>query len=178
MPFCNSTLQDHLCRSIRTSSITSLFAHLHAVLHSPASRPDFTAWFIHPVLLGCRKPPGEIRVSKPPYVLCTICESFKGERAVPHGGARKAWYGGRCIAELLYSFTGDRGGKICWCCIQHRGWSWFRSTFQTSAPKPNSPWLSLFHSVDLYPLVRCKNRETSVNIHSYKYSGIKKRGCT
>lgn len=124
---------------------------------------------------GISKTPGSIRVSQPLYHPCTVCESLKGEWAAPHGGAQKASCRGCRTAKLL-CFKSDWRGKTCWCCIQHRGWSCFHSTPQTSALNSNPPWQSLFHSVDLYLLARCKKREISVSIHSHNYRGIKKEG--
>lgn len=177
LPFC-AFLQLHIVgplsnRSVQMSS-TSFCS-------SPCwtSQASTKAWF-HSMVYSCcasgiPKTPGSTRVSQPLYHPCTVCESLKGERAVPHGGALKASYRGCCTAKPL-CFKSDWGRKICWCCIQHRGWSCFHSTLQTSALNSNSPWQSLFHSVDLYPLARCKNREMSVNIRSHNYRGIKKEG--
>lgn len=101
--------------------------------------------------------------------------SFQGRRAAPHGGARKA-QDGDAAQRSCSGFKGDQGGKICWCCIQHRRRGWLLSTLRASALKPNFPWPSLFHSVDLHPLATCKNREMSVS--AQLQIQIKKRGCT
>lgn len=168
---CRTT---YLCRSIWTSSITSLFAHLHAILHSPAPKPDFPAWFIPAVPLGCRKSPGASGFQSFPRFSAPFESVLKGSELCHTGVLGK--HGTEHAAEQsCSSFQGDRGGEICWCRIQHTGWSWFRSTLQTSSPKPNSPWPSLFHGVDSYPLARWKNRETPVNVHRHKQSRVKKQ---
>lgn len=105
--------------------------------------------------------------------------SFQGRRAAPHGGARKA-QDGAAAQRSCSGFKGDQVGKICWCCIQHRRRGWLLPTLRASALKPNFPWPSLFHSVDLHPLATCKNREMSVSAQlqiQIKKEGAHKEHC-
>lgn len=103
------------------------------------SQPSTAAWF-HSTLYsrcasGMSKAPGSIKVSKPPQAPAPFVSPSQESE-----WCRKGVLGKRSTEDAARqscsSFRGAWGGKTCWCCLSHRGWSRFRSGLALQNPTP------------------------------------------